>query len=177
MKLVASTTRPSNVCCASNIFPHHHHPITPLPAACAPPRHSTTTTSSSTSSGSSQPQSRGSSVVTRIYKSVNSELADVTREVWDDEEDVQAAAAKLGFDRDNLAADSRPLISDVNEWYVEQKKGPTEGYLGQLELRYIPGKGYGLVATQDIAQVEFRNLWFGWLALNNTPHPFTRQQQ
>jgi hypothetical protein len=28
-----------------------------------------------------------------------------------------------------------------------------EGYLGQLELRYIPGKGYGLVATQDIAQV------------------------
>lgn len=156
MKAVASCTRPSIVCSLSNPSLHLPHPIPSLPAAaaCAIARQSTTTTtSSSTSSGSSHPQIRGSSVVTRIYKSINSELADVTREVWDDEEDVQAAAAKLGFDRDNLAADSGPLISDVNEWYVEQKKGPSEGYLGQLELRYIPGKGYGLVATQDIAQV------------------------
>jgi hypothetical protein len=93
-----------------------------------------------------------------MYKSANDQLADVTREVWDDVEDVEAAVAKLGYDRDSLQADSGPLITDVNEWYVEQKH-PTEGFLGQLELRYIPGKGYGLVATADIAQVGWLGVW------------------
>ena len=86
-----------------------------------------------------------------MYKTRNHDLADRTREVWDDEEDVQAAAAKLGYDKDSLEADSGPLLSDVNEWYVEQKL-PKSGYLAQLELRFIPGKGYGLVATHDIPQ-------------------------
>lgn len=90
-------------------------------------------------------------VTTRVYRTVNDELADRTREVWDDEEDIQAAAAKLGYDRDSLEADSGPLMSDVNEWYVEQKY-PKEGYLAQLELRFVPGKGYGLFATKPIPQ-------------------------
>lgn len=96
-----------------------------------------------------------------MYRTVNDELADVAREVWDDEEDVQAAAAKLGYDKDTLEADSGPLITEVNEWYVEQKY-PKEGFLGQVELRYIPGKGYGLVATSNIAQVGVKAWGVCW---------------
>lgn len=90
-------------------------------------------------------------MVVHIYRTVNDELADVTREVWDDEEDVAAAAAQLGFDRDSSAAEAGPLMSEVNEWYVE-KQYPKESYLGQLELRFVPGRGYGLYATQHIPQ-------------------------
>jgi hypothetical protein len=68
-----------------------------------------------------------------------SDAADRVREVWDDEEDVAAAASRLGYDRDSSAADSGPLISEVNRMYVEQQQYPQEGWLGPLELRYIPG--------------------------------------
>lgn len=157
MKALAGTRPPSCLCSSKKHAHQSSHQITSLPAACAPQQQpgQPPTTSSSCRHNSSTTSWRASRVVARIYKNANHELADVTREVWDDEEDVQAAAAKLGYDRDSLEADSGPLVSDINEWYVEQRY-PDQGHLGQLELRFIPGKGYGLVATQNISQVRLQ---------------------
>lgn len=66
-------------------------------------------------------------------------LADVVREVWDDEDDVAAAAARLGYDQPGLPAETGPLIGDVNELYVEGGRAPPEAWLGALELRHLPG--------------------------------------
>lgn len=108
--------------------------------------------SSSSSSNISHAASRTRhGVVTRAYSDmIKEDLAERTREVWDDEEDIMATAEKLGYNRTSSRAESGPLISEINAYYAEQKY-PKESYLGQVELRYMPGKGYGLVATHDIA--------------------------
>lgn len=136
---------------------HLHHPGASVTTLSSPrqrqqqnvPSAAAAAHNSTGSCRTSHQQQRRRHVVARMYKAINDELADRTREVWDDEEDVQAAAAQLGYDKDSLAADSGPLMSTVNQWYVEQQF-PKEGFLAQLELRFVPGQGYGLYATQAI---------------------------
>jgi hypothetical protein len=99
----------------------------PLQALCCRRSSSRTTAARATPAANGSTSSRASS-----------ELADRVREVWDDEEDVAAAVSRLGYDRDSLAAESGPLLAEVNELYVEQRY-PQEGFLAQLELRYMPG--------------------------------------
>lgn len=67
----------------------------------------------------------------------NYELADRTKEYWDDEEDIQAAVERLGINKVQQGQDSSPLLSQVNQMYL--KKTFAEGFLGSLELRYFEG--------------------------------------
>lgn len=156
MKTLAPGNKPSSV---SNALPATgvsstrpcSLPLLPCPSQQLHVAFTAPNSSSSSSNASHAISKTRRGVVARVYSPMlDDDLADRTREVWDDEEDIMATAEKLGYNRTNSAADSGPLITDVNEWYTEQQKRPKESFLGQVELRYIPGKGYGLVATHDV---------------------------
>lgn len=82
---------------------------------------------------------RSSSRYHRRYavKPRNTDLADRTVEYWDDEEDVQQAVDRLGLNDVQQGQDSNPLLSTVNKMYL--KKTLPDGFLGSLNLQYIPG--------------------------------------
>ncbi|KAF6263189.1 hypothetical protein COO60DRAFT_1635410 [Scenedesmus sp. NREL 46B-D3] len=73
-----------------------------------------------------------------MYRKINDDLAERTREVWDDEEDIQAAVERMGLDKQQHVGDSGPLLSEVNKLYVT--KDFSQAYIAQqLELRYMEG--------------------------------------
>jgi hypothetical protein len=90
------------------------------------------------SSRSSSSNSSSRDVAVRMYRKANDDLAERTREVWDDEEDIQAAVQRMGLDKQQQAGDSGPLLSEVNKLYVT-KDFPKAYIAQQLELRYMEG--------------------------------------
>ncbi|KAF8072524.1 hypothetical protein HT031_000184 [Scenedesmus sp. PABB004] len=86
----------------------------------------------------------------RALRGASDGLADVTREVWDDEEDVGEAVRRLGLDRGVADGEPRMLLSEANRLYVQQAF--PQAHVDQLELHWAPGRGYGVVAARDIAK-------------------------
>lgn len=74
----------------------------------------------------------------RMYRQINDDLAERTREVWDDEEDIQAAVQRMGLGKQQQAGESGPLLTEVNKLYVS-KDFPQAHIAQQLELRYMEG--------------------------------------
>lgn len=74
----------------------------------------------------------------RVVKSRSPEIADRTKEYWDDEEDIEAAVERLGINKVQQGQESSPLHSKVNKMYLT--KTFADGFLGPLELRLIEGK-------------------------------------
>lgn len=73
----------------------------------------------------------------RAVRSSNPELADRTKEYWDDEEDIHEAVERLGINKVQQGQDSTPLLSKVNQMYL--KKTFADGFIGPLEIRHIQG--------------------------------------
>jgi hypothetical protein len=73
-----------------------------------------------------------------MYRNINDELAERTREVWDDEEDIQAAVQRMGLDKQQQPGESGPLLSEINKLYVT-KNFPKAYVAQQVELRYMEG--------------------------------------
>lgn len=73
-----------------------------------------------------------------VYQGSRNDLAERTKEVWDDEEDVQEAVRRLIPKQSSADEQGQGLLyTAINELYIKQKF--PEGYLGPLELRYNEG--------------------------------------
>jgi hypothetical protein len=90
------------------------------------------------SSSNSSSNSISRYVAARMYRNINDELAERTREVWDDEEDIQAAVQRMGLDKKQQPGESGPLLSEINKLYVT-KNFPKAYVAQQVELRYMEG--------------------------------------